>query len=138
MNASAANRSPPQCCAARSRWPWPDVFKNQDTSVAKAKKANADYRKAVGQPGGLAELTVFYCEQAAGFYANGGVDDEGHLDALLRTFEQALGAASKLPAEQRDAILSRLDAVRRISHKLGYGVGERMDDLLAEHGVERD
>jgi hypothetical protein len=22
------------------RWLWPDVFKNQDTSVAKAKKAN--------------------------------------------------------------------------------------------------
>src|SRR5215472_8137395 len=32
------------------RWLWPDVFKNQDTSVAKAKKAVADYKKAIGQP----------------------------------------------------------------------------------------
>jgi len=49
------------------RWLWPDVLKNQGTSVAKAKKAIADYKKAIGQPEGLAELMVFYCERAAGF-----------------------------------------------------------------------
>lgn len=38
------------CKATISRWLSPDVFKNQDTSVAKGKKAIADYRKAVGQP----------------------------------------------------------------------------------------
>jgi hypothetical protein len=31
--------------ATIDRWLWPDVFKNQDTSVAKAKKAIADYEK---------------------------------------------------------------------------------------------
>ena len=34
--------------ATIDRWLWPDVFKNQDTSVAKAKKAIADYKKASG------------------------------------------------------------------------------------------
>lgn len=38
--------------ATVDRWLWPDVFKNQDTSVAKAKKAIADYKKAVGQSEG--------------------------------------------------------------------------------------
>ena len=38
------------------RWLWPDVFKNQDTSIARAKKPIADYKKAIGQPEGLAEL----------------------------------------------------------------------------------
>lgn len=33
------------------RWLWPDVFKNQDISVARVKKAIADYRKAVGDLG---------------------------------------------------------------------------------------
>jgi hypothetical protein len=42
------------------RWLYPDVFRKQDTSVAKAKQAIADYKKAVGQPGGLAELMVFF------------------------------------------------------------------------------
>jgi hypothetical protein len=124
--------------ATISRWLWPNVFKNQDTSVARAKKAIADYKKAVGQPEGLAELMVFYCEQAAGFYAEFGMDDEGHFDALVRMFQQALSAASKLTAQQRDDILSRLDEVRRVSHNFGYGVGDEMDDLLAAHGVERD
>ena len=32
------------------RWLWPDPVKNQDTSVATAKKAITDYRKAAGQP----------------------------------------------------------------------------------------
>ena len=36
------------------RWLWPDVFRNQDTSVSKAKQAIAEYRKAVGDPEGLA------------------------------------------------------------------------------------
>jgi hypothetical protein len=39
--------------ATIDRWLWPDVFKNQDTSVAKAKKAISDYQKAVGQSEGL-------------------------------------------------------------------------------------
>ncbi len=52
---------------AIDRWLWPDVLRNQDTSVAKAKKAITDYRKALGQPEGLAELMVFYCERATGF-----------------------------------------------------------------------
>src|SRR5437660_842955 len=38
------------------RWLWPDVLRHQDTSVAKAKQAIANYRKAVGEPPGLAEL----------------------------------------------------------------------------------
>ena len=66
------------------------------------------------------------------------MDDEGHFDALVRMFQQALSAASKLTAQQRDDILSRLDEVRRVSHNFGYGVGDEMDDLLAAHGVERD
>jgi hypothetical protein len=30
------------------RWLWPDAFRNQDTSVFRAKRAISDYRKAVG------------------------------------------------------------------------------------------
>ena len=31
------------------RWLWPDVLRNQDASVAKAKQAISSYRKAVGE-----------------------------------------------------------------------------------------
>ena len=32
------------------RWLWPDSFRNQDTSVSKAKQAISHYKKAVGDP----------------------------------------------------------------------------------------
>jgi hypothetical protein len=41
------------------------VFKDQNTSVAKTKKVISDDKRAIGQPRGLAERKVFYCERAA-------------------------------------------------------------------------
>ena len=119
--------------ATIDRWLWPDVFKNQDTSVAKAKKAISDYKKAVGHSAGLAELMVFYCERAAGFSNEIGMQDEGWFDALLRMFEQSLRTIATLPEEARPTFWARLDAVRGVSHNIGYGVGDGMDHLLAQH-----
>ena len=118
------------------RWLWPDVFKSQDTSVAKAKKPIADYKKAIGQMKGLAELMVFYCERAAGFSNDVGLQDGGYFDALVRMFEQALKTIASLAAAQRQPFWDRLDAVRSICHNFGYGVGDDMDDLLAEYGAD--
>jgi hypothetical protein len=42
------------------RWLWPDALRNQNTSVANAKKAISSYRKAVGEPAGLADLMTFF------------------------------------------------------------------------------
>lgn len=119
------------------RWLWPDVFKNQDTSVSKAKKAISDYKKAVGQPEGIAELMVFFCERAAGFSDDVGLQDEPYFDALVRMFEQALITIRGLPEGHQTELHRRLDLVRRICHNFGYGVGDDMDDLLAEHGICR-
>lgn len=121
--------------ATIDRWLWPDVIKSQDTSVAKAKKAIADYKKAVGQPDGLAELMAFYCERAAGFSDEIALQDEGYFDALVRMFEQALKVIAALPCTRRSALLARLEDVQRISHNFGYGVGDGMDELLAEYRV---
>jgi hypothetical protein len=116
-----------------NRWLWPDVFRNQETSVAKAKQAISHYQKAIGEPAGLAELRIFYCELAAGFCKEFGNDDEDYLNALVRMFEQALTIAKTLPAESRDALLGRLDRVRGICRNFGYGVADAMDDIFAEY-----
>jgi hypothetical protein len=121
---------------AIDRWLWPDVFKNQDTSVAKAKKAITDYKKASGTADGLAELMVFYCDRASGFSCDVGLDDEAYLSALVRMFEQALKAVATLPETQRPALWTRLQMVRDRSHGIGYGVGEDMDASLTEHGAD--
>jgi hypothetical protein len=115
------------------RWLWPDVLRNQDTSVVKAKQAISSYRKAVGEPAGLAELMVFYCESAAGFCNDIGYQDDGYFDALVRMFEQALKAIAHLSSSDRKALIARLTRVGTISHNFGYGVGDDMDSLLVKY-----
>ena len=119
------------------RWLWPDVFRKQDTSVAKAKQAISNYKKAVGEPAGLAELMAFYCERAAGFCSDIGNEDENYFDALVRMFEQALTVANTLPPSSRDTLVTRLDRVRGISQKFGYGVGDDMNLILAKYTKRR-
>src|SRR5258708_1127503 len=109
------------------RWLWPDVLRNQDTSVVKAKQAISSYRKAVGESAGLAELMVFYCERAAGFCSDIGYQEDGYFDALVRML------IAQLSASDRNALIARLDRVRIISHNFGYGVGDAMDSLLAKY-----
>ncbi len=119
--------------ATIDRWLWPDVFKNQDHSVVKAKKAIADYKKALGAPAGQAELMVFYCERASGFARDVGLPDDGYGEALVRMFEQALKVIASVPENQREALLVRLDSVCDASDAIGYGVGDNMALLLAAH-----
>src|ERR1700724_1613953 len=95
-----------------NRWLWPDLFGKQDTSVSQAKRAISDYKKAVGDPEGIAELMVFYCERAAGFCSDIYHDDEGYFDALVRMFEQALKLAHALSTNGGDGLVTRLDRVR--------------------------
>jgi hypothetical protein len=84
------------------RWLWPDVFRRQETSVSKAKQAISDYKKALGDPEGLAELMVFYCERAAGFSKGVSHDDAGYFDALVRMFEQSLKITNTLAGNARE------------------------------------
>ena len=118
------------------RWLWPDGIKSWDTSVAKAKKAIADYKKAIGRPDGAVELMVFYCECASGFSNEVGLQDEGYFNALVRMFEHTLSTIDSLPLAHRTPWWRRLDAVRRISHNFGYGVGDDMDALLKEREID--
>ena len=67
-----------------------------------------------------------------------GNQDESYLDALVRMFEQALTVANTLPASGRDTLVARLDRVRSISHKCGYGVGDDMDSIRAKYTKRRD
>ena len=112
------------------RWLWPDVLRNQDTSVIKAKQAISSFKKAIGDLARLAELMVFYCECAAGFCSDVGYQDEAYFNALVRMFEQALKTIAQLSAKDGNPLIARLDRVRVVSHSFGYGVGDDMDSLL--------
>src|SRR5262249_47360084 len=76
--------------ASISRWISPDLMRNQPVSVSKAKKAIADYKKAIGRPEGLIELSIFYCEEVFDFLESCGLEDEAYFLALIRMYDQSL------------------------------------------------
>src|ERR1700694_4820655 len=83
--------------ASISRWICPDLMKGQPISVSKAKKAISDYQKAIGRPDGMAELFIFYCEEAFGFLESCSLDDEKYLVALVRMYGRSLEIVTSLP-----------------------------------------
>jgi hypothetical protein len=51
-------------------------------------------------------------------------------------FKEGLKVSIQLAANDRIALIARLDRVRAISHNFGYGVGDDMDSLLAKYVKE--
>lgn len=120
--------------ATISRWVCPDVMRNQDYSVSKAKKAISDYKKAVGDAEGLSELSVYYCESCRDFLGFCSVDDEVYFNALVRMFEQALQWIRQLDPVQQEHYLERLDSVHYQADDWGWGVSDDVDKLMVEYG----
>ncbi len=112
-----------------TRWIYPDLMKGQDVSVAKAKRAIADYRKAVGRPDGLAELSIFYCEQAVRLVGDVSIEDEAYFSAFVRMFEQGMTQTFELPEAERDKCLKRLDAVRNSVRDVGWSVSDAVNEI---------
>src|SRR5262249_37493616 len=98
-------------------------------SVSKAKRAIADYRRAIGQPEGLLELLIYYCEEAFSFLESYGTEDESYFLALIRMYDQALILVSNLPPDVRTGYVDRLDKLRSRGRHVGWGVEDELNSL---------
>ncbi len=107
--------------AVISRWLCPDLMRGQSVSISKAQKAIADYKKAIGQPAGLAELSVFYCEEALSFIESCTFEDERYFVALIRMYGRAVQCVLDLPAAERHAFAKRLGGLRSRARPVGWG-----------------
>jgi hypothetical protein len=121
-----------------STWICPDIMRNEPVSVSKAKKAIADYKKAIGRPEGLAELSIFYCEEALGFLESCGMEDENYFVALIRMYDCALTCVVKLPPTERLTYVERLDKLRLRSTSFGWGMGDSLNDLWRDADLDND
>lgn len=81
---------------------------------------------------------MFYCESCVNLLGYCGMDDEGYFNALVRMFEQALKAIAELEPDQQEDFVERLERVRSEGHNWGWGVGDDMDDLMAEYGFAQE
>jgi hypothetical protein len=112
-----------------ARWIAPDPMKGQSISVSKAKKAIADYKKAIGRPEGLAELSIFYCEEAIGFLESCSMDDEKYFAALIRMYGMSPEILSSLPLAQRSTYFERLGRLRSRGRSVGWLVEEEFNSF---------
>ena len=119
-----------------SRWICPDLMRNQSVSVSRAKKAIADYKKAIGQPAGLAELSVFYCEEALNFVESCGYEDERYFVALIRMYDRAVQRVLDLPANERQAYAERVGRLRPRAKSVGWGVDYEFNNIWYEAGLD--
>ena len=124
--------------ASISRWISPDLMKDQPISVSKAKKAIADYKKAIGRPHGMAELSVFYCEEAVCFLESCSIDDEKYFAALIRMYGRSLEIVSSLPPAERSTYIERLGRLRSRGRNIGWVVEEEFNGLWYEMVGEED
>ncbi len=100
-------------------------------SITAAKQAMSEYTKAVGDPLGVLELRLFWCETAVAFSVEFGMDDAGYFDALVRQYRDACLLLPTLNEPRLTEIIERLETIRDDAN-VGYGVGDDMNHFLAE------
>ena len=99
-----------------------------------SQEAITEYKKVVGRPAGLAELSVFYVESCAKLLGYCRIDDAGYFTALVRTFEQALVEIQKLEPEQQTLFVERLERVVHEGQDWPWDMGYDIAGLMVEYG----
>jgi len=112
-----------------SRWINPDLMKGEPVSISKAKRAIADYEKAIGRPEGLAELAIFYCEEAFSFVESCSFESEKYFTALIRMYGRSVNRVLSLPLAERRVYVERLSKLRTRAKRVGWGVEDELNDL---------
>ena len=109
---------------------------NKPVRLTEARKAIADYRKAIGKPDGMLELQTFFCERAMAFSMEFGFMDDAYASAIATQFAGAAGMLKVVLPPVRDEYVARLAAVVDLAGNVGYGLDSELGDLLAEAGFE--
>jgi len=101
-------------------------------SVATAKKSISEYTKAIGEPFGILELRVFWCETAIQFSIDYGYDDVSYYEAMIRQYFDACRLLLTIPEPQLTQYIERLETVRDDAAQVGYGVFYELNDILGD------
>src|SRR5438445_10410613 len=95
----------------------------------KSQEGDCGLQESIGRPEGMAELSIFYCEEAFGFLESCSMEDESYFAALIRMYGRSLEFVSSLPAAERASYLERLDKLRSRGSHVGWGVQDELNSL---------
>lgn len=113
---------------------YPDAMSNEEVDFRTAKKAIATYSKANGNKAGIAELMVFYVEQANQFTLDYGDMWEQFYISVENMFGRAIKQIKELDHEGKstDSLRERLAKVVKSTSGIGWGYHDTLGDLYEE------
>jgi hypothetical protein len=104
-------------------------------SFKNAKQALSDYKNAIGDMEGLAELMVFYCEECAKFIRKCGVWEQ-YADATINIWHATLKHLSKLSNVKQIHYREKLDSALKHMGDAGWGVTDCINDYMYEYAPQ--
>ena len=95
-----------------------------------ARKAISDYRKAVGDPEGLAELMLFYVECGIRFTEEFGDIDEAFYSSMVSVFFDGMKMLNRCDKDVIGKLLPRFEAVVHSTADMGWGLYDGFRDIF--------
>ena len=77
----------------------------------------------------MAELSIFFCEEAFSFAEGCSFSDERYFVALIRMYDRSVNRVLSLPLAERRAYVERLGKLRLRTKHVGWGVEDELNDL---------
>lgn len=90
--------------------------------LSSARKAISDYRKAVGDPAGLAELMLFYVEFGINFTLELGEIDEAFYSSMDSVYYDGMQMLNRCDKDVTCRLLPRFEALLHSTVDMGWGV----------------
>lgn len=111
---------------------FPDVIANDDVEIAVAKKAIANYTKAVGDSKGMLELMVYFVECGAAFSLDVGYGDDDFFISLERMYEKAIKLLLTLDKVTIDEYYDRFEELVASTEDIGWGFHDTLSEIFYE------
>lgn len=108
---------------------YPDPMRNEPLKLGAGRKAISEYKKAVGDPIGVLELSIYYIEYGHKFTLEYGDIDEQFYDSLESMFDRVLKMLTQFDQTIIDKYFPRLLSLTEEVSGIGWG---HYDYLITE------
>lgn len=100
-------------------------------SFKNARQALSDYKNAIGDPEGLAELMVFYCQECTEYIRQYGVWEQ-YADATVNIWFDTLKHITKLSPAKQLHYWKKLESALIRMGDVGWGVNDCINEFMSE------
>ena len=111
---------------------YPDFMRNEQLRLGAGRKAISEYKKAVGDPIGVLELSIYYIECGHKFTLEYGDIDEPFYDSLESMFDRVLKILKQFNQTIIDKYFPRLLSLTKEVSEIGWGYYDYLISELEE------